>query len=882
MLNADTRPLQMQILAIFFVAGLSSCLWGQGETYFRSESGNWHTGANWTDGVPNSEDIARFWSGSYPETQTITIDSNASAGKLIFEDALPDSGFDFTDDILTVRFKGVNKPTLAVEYAIGLQSIYELVDVKFTGLNIELPTGIDFGSFNGSNDYTTGPTGNRIKFSLVDSTLRTDYPTGIDGPAYNTAVSLSNSVWRDISDDSAAEDGFLNLADGSSLSLTKGSRMAVDFANIGVTSVSGTASITGSTSHTGSIELSPGSTLIFGQQDDTRNKSAGVSGNVQGDGAIVVNGPNYHVFFTGSKSFTGGIYLRDGQFTANSGPATGGLDNFMVFDGGTFNANGFSSVLPMTFESGGGTINTSETFTSKGNWSGTGQFSKTGDGTLNVNGFNQGFSGDVQVAGGTLVFENAAAVGGTNAISVESGATMQFSESGAFVFDGVSGAGTIKMQSNSTLGIGMNNSSSEFSGSLEGEDGFLTKLGGGTLTVSGDLTGFSGTATVTSGRVDFAGNDALHQDVDLNVRSGASVATFGSFMVGELSGDGRFMLIGSDDNEVQISENDTFTGEFLLRNGTLQAAPHTGGSTKFRGGTYRVTETADDWSGGIDIQSTGNKFDISGGTTITLTGAFTGQGDLTKSGGGELHFQGDSSSFAGTLTVAEGSVRAFGSRLGQSSSVFSVASQAELELYAESVPLHFDGELNGLGNVYKAGSGELAFNGDATNLQGDFTVMDGTLSGSGQFNRLTVEDGAALAIGNSPGIVTFEDLVLESGSMLEIELGGLLPGTEYDQFIVAGDASIFGDLSVSLINGFELSAGQQFLIGDIGGGLTGQFAGLNEGGLVGTFGDHDLFVSYRSGRGNSISLFTAVPEPSSALLVGLGTLLFTRRRLRIP
>ena len=869
-------------MAVLVVAGLNSCLSGQvQDTYFRRESGNWHTSTDWTRGVPNTEFNARFWSGSYPETQTITIDRDATAYRLVFNDALPDSPFELTNDPLYVRFNGVNSPTLTVDRVIQLRSRYRLVDVRFTGLNIEMGNGIDFLSLNGSNDSTTGPTGNPMIFSLVNSTLRTDYPTGVEGPVYNTAISLSNSVWRDFTDDRAEGDGFLNLVEGSSLSLTGGSRMALDFSNSNVTSVSGTASITGDTTHTGRIELSRGSTLIFGQQDDTRSNSAAVSGDVVGDGAIVVNGPNYHLFFTGRKSFTGGLYLRDGEFTATSGSATGGLDNFIVFDGGTFNASGFTSVLPMTFRSGGGTINTDGTFNSNGNWSGTGQLTKIGDGKMNVNGFNGGFSGDVHVAAGTLVFANAAAVGSTNSIFVGNNANIRFADSGAYVFDGVAGGGSLQMQDNSTLGVGQSNSSSEFSGRLVAANGFLTKLGTGTLTLSGDLGGFSGTVNVTNGRVEFAGNDALHQGIDINVRSGASVATSGSYTVGELGGDGGFMLVGSDDNVVRISNNDAFTGEILLRNGTLHADPHTAGSTNFRGGAYHVTESADDWSGAIDIQRTGSKLDIANGSTIALTGTMTGLGALTKTGDGALHLQGDSSSFGGSLTVADGKVRALGDRLGGSNSVFSVESQGELEYYAESTPLLFDGELNGSGNVYKSGQGELVFNGDAANLIGDFLVTSGTLSGTGQFGNLEI-DNAVFAPGQSPGTVEIENLDLNLLSTLDIELGGLLAGLEYDQLQISGDAAVAGSLNISMINGFSLAKNQEFLIADIGGELTGEFLGLSEGSLVGTFDNQDLFITYRAGSGNSIGLFTAIPEPSGlGLGLVIGLLILSRQRQKL-
>ena len=96
------------------------------------------------------------------------------------------------------------------------------------------------------------------------------------------------------------------------------------------------------------------------------------------------------------------------------------------------------------------------------------------------------------------------------------------------------------------------------------------------------------------------------------------------------------------------------------------------------------------------------------------------------------------------------------------------------------------------------------------------------------------------------------------------------------------DLTLSGDLSVSLINGYELSLGQEFTIFEISGDLTGTFAGLAEGDVVGNLGGTYLFITYAGGDGNDVVLFTnaaPIPEPGSGLLLALGVLgLVTRRR----
>ena len=81
------------------------------------------------------------------------------------------------------------------------------------------------------------------------------------------------------------------------------------------------------------------------------------------------------------------------------------------------------------------------------------------------------------------------------------------------------------------------------------------------------------------------------------------------------------------------------------------------------------------------------------------------------------------------------------------------------------------------------------------------------------------------------------------------------------------------------IDDFELAEEMSFNILRVGGTLTGQYDGLDEGSLVGNFSGQDLFITYAGGDGNDVTLFT-VPEPTTVLiwsmLAGLG--LAVRRR----
>lgn len=163
------------------------------------------------------------------------------------------------------------------------------------------------------------------------------------------------------------------------------------------------------------------------------------------------------------------------------------------------------------------------------------------------------------------------------------------------------------------------------------------------------------------------------------------------------------------------------------------------------------------------------------------------------------------------------------------------------------------------------------------------SVFLGSVTGGGNFTGSgTVYFEGDLRPGNSPALISFGgDLVLGSTSTLHIELGSL-ELDEYDQLQIAGDLSIDGHLMVSLLDGHSLGSNQQYLIANIGGSRTGFWNGLNEGSLVGSYGGTDLFITYSANKGSGIALFTAVPEPSSLLLLTACLAWATGTRRRRP
>ena len=164
------------------------------------------------------------------------------------------------------------------------------------------------------------------------------------------------------------------------------------------------------------------------------------------------------------------------------------------------------------------------------------------------------------------------------------------------------------------------------------------------------------------------------------------------------------------------------------------------------------------------------------------------------------------------------------------------------------------GETAGPFGVVKTGAGSLSltesstYTGDtiidagtllANNTTGlatgpGFVIVNdgGTLGGDGAVNFVTVNSGGTIAPGDSAGILSVGNSVFfENGSMLEMEIGGLTAGTDFDLLFVDGDVVINSGstLAVSLISDFVPAMGDQFLIMTATDSLNDEFSNVGDG-----------------------------------------------------
>ena len=159
--------------------------------------------------------------------------------------------------------------------------------------------------------------------------------------------------------------------------------------------------------------------------------------------------------------------------------------------------------------------------------------------------------------------------------------------------------------------------------------------------------------------------------------------------------------------------------------------------------------------------------------------------------------------------------------------------------------------------------------GSATGTGGVIVNSGGTLGGTGSVaGTVTINSGGTLAPGASPGTLSVDDILFGASSIFNVEIGGLLAGSEYDVLAVGNDATLAGMLEIDLF--------------DLGGGLFSPSLGDSFEILTATnvFGEFDTVLGAQLGGGlmfdvsygaSDVTLqVVTVPEPSTGILLVLG------------
>ena len=317
-----------------------------------------------------------------------------------------------------------------------------------------------------------------------------------------------------------------------------------------------------------------GGTFDTSVANPTTQTISTITGVISGPGSLTVTGTG-NLSLQSNNTYEGGTILNGGTVMvtsdANLGAASGGL----TFGGGTLQtgAASFTSARSITLMPDGGTWDTNGfTSTLSGVISGSGTFSKDGDGILPSRGTNT-YSGGTLLNGGILKVSQRRQPGrGHRPCQLQRGDPAGRRRPDEFPDPG--GAGQRRTFDTGT-------SASVLNGELFGY-GTFTQKGSGSLTLNGDGSPFAGTYTVSSGA--FTLNNALGSTLapcSLVINPGSTWTGSGS-LVGSLNlqGDGSGFT-----GSVVVPAASTLSG-----NGALSGSLNLLGNGAGFGGTYTVTQ----------------------------------------------------------------------------------------------------------------------------------------------------------------------------------------------------------------------------------------------------------------------------------------------------
>ncbi len=156
-------------------------------------------------------------------------------------------------------------------------------------------------------------------------------------------------------------------------------------------------------------------------------------------------------------------------------------------------------------------------------------------------------------------------------------------------------------------------------------------------------------------------------------------------------------------------------------------------------------------------------------------------------------------------------------------------------------------------------------------------VQGGTLKGVGSVDPALNVIGGTVAPGLSPGTLRAAGSYTQgSGSVLEVEIGGTVAGTGYDQLDATTTASLGGTLDIKTLSGFVPSPGSAFTILQCGATdcRSGEFAAV-QGTTPG--GNREYQVQYNA-RDVVLNVVDTSPiDTSLSLVANPNTLIFGQR-----
>jgi len=643
----------------------------------------------------------------------------------------------------------------------------------------------------------------------------------------------------------------------------------------------GTLNLTGNNSYTGGTKIEAGRISLGSANAIGTTGTISFSTTGTGPGALQFTATNTTDYSSRFSNAANQKYAVDtnGQDVTLASDLTSVGGSFTKFGAGSATLTGANTFTTGSVAAGTliGTVNslaTTGTFgvatggelrfnqASSGTWAGalagSGTYTKLGAGALTL-------TGSTSNTNGTLLVSEGSVIGTTN---------------------------TIRRPVTNNAQVTFNQTTSGTYASIMSGSGSLTKLGSGTVTLSGANT-YSGDTTVSAGSL--VGTTAsLQGDITNNAAVTINNPTTGTY-AGVMTGAGSLTKLGA--GSVTLTGANTFSGGTTVSAGSL-----IGDTTSLQGNILN------------NAALTFNQ-----ATDGTYAGNISGSGSLTKLGNGAVTLSGTSTHSGGTTVTAGSLIGTTDSLKGAITNNAAVTfSQTTTGTYAGIMSGNGSLTKLGGGSVVLSGNnsysgattvsaGALVINGNLTNSA--VSVGNGaTLGGSGTLSRaVTVLSGGTISPGNSPGVLTVSSLDLQANSTTVMEIVGVgsaagTAGTNYDNLTISTASALTygGTLDLDFANTASFADGTTFSLFTFAGSPTGTFASvrssgsgsyasLNFTGLGGVWtallGSEKLTFSELTGLLRFETSSAPVPEidPSSfgsALTLLIGSLGLLERRAR--
>ncbi|MBZ9986200.1 autotransporter outer membrane beta-barrel domain-containing protein [Mesorhizobium sp. BH1-1-5] len=487
--------------------------------------------------------------------------------------------------------------------------------------------------------------------------------------------------------------------------------------NGGSISLSGSGTLTlgsvegsGVLSYYGNPSGSTGTFQIGGVNADTTTLDAQIQ---EQDGVLSIEKVGSGTLrLTGASTYSGGTILSGGTLLIGNDAALGS-GGLTMAGGTTFGASGGARIFAQTVTlDGSATIDTSDgdlTLSSGiGESGGPASLTKTGSGTLTLNGAST-YTGGTNLYAGTLSLDDNNALG-TGWLSAFDGTVID-------IQDGVTINNNMTIDVSQIFNVG-SGATGTYAGQIFefGDPSTIVKTGGGTLVLTNNGNSFGSGADIKEGTLQVTGNHVLG--------------------TGPITLDGGTLQAGADNLDLP----NTFL-QFTANGGAIdtQAYDLSIGATM------------------ADIDTPSGTFTKKGSGTLTITGTSGGNNYSTATDVAEGTLKADATnifSAYSAYTVESGatlSLNNFSQAIGSLAGAGTVDNgSAKLTTGGNGKSTIFSGTLSGSGGLTKMGSGTFELSGAST-LSGTTEVEAGTLLVSGSLggSAVKVDGGATLGGGGT-------------------------------------------------------------------------------------------------------------------------------------